>query len=50
MKARAFFGEVGPVHRQKCGTIKMRADSTKVETALRIEAVVYMAQADKRRI
>jgi len=31
---RAFFGEVDPVRRQKCGTTKKRADSKQVETAL----------------
>jgi hypothetical protein len=33
---RAFFGEVDPVRRQKCGKAKKRGDSMKVETALAV--------------
>jgi hypothetical protein len=36
--SRAFFGEVDPVRRQKCGASKKRADSMQVETALTLPA------------
>jgi hypothetical protein len=34
--ARAFFGEVDPVRRKKCGKAKKRAVSMKMETALSV--------------